>query len=217
MDTKNVAEVARDMYEYENTREELYLAFMDGARFLHARMCAVIAEASLSEDGACDPGLLDWIRADLAFALAEAPRWITGPHKPPRTRETLAVEQQRIEQHTERRNHLAHAHQHANVLSDKSAKDKAYATFGEGWNPSRWDTLWKMFEEGAIPPETPPETRRHMEGTFFGGISSAFYDIAKAYTLACERKDAEIFRLYLRDFRRSLERRMQPVNPASMH
>lgn len=209
MDTKNVAEVARDMYEYENTREELYLAFMDGARFMHTRMCAVIAEASVSEDGACDPGLLDWIRADLAFSVSEAPRWLTRPPKPPRTRADIPpgpVEDAR----------QLHAARSANVLSDKQA-DKRHPEFGEGWNPSRFDALWHAFEQRVIPEVVTPEVRRHMEGTFFGGISSAFYDIAKAYTLACERKDAELFRLYLRDFRRSLERRMQPANPSNMH
>lgn len=198
MDKRNLCDVARDLFEDETERETDYRNFLAGAAFMHGRLLWLIEEAS-HHDAGIDPAMLDWIGSDLHWALTHAPDWLTqtrpkpseGPPGMPRAR---------------------------NVLSDREARDKAYALFGQGWNPDRFEQFWRMFKDNLIPEHTPPEVVQHMKGTYLAGISTAFYDIAKIYVQAANARDPEAFRIYLRDFRRSLERVMQaPADSSKMH
>lgn len=201
MDNRNLCEIARELYEYEDSRESDYQAFVAGAAFMHDRLTWLISEATTRDDNMLDPAFLEWIDKDLKFAQQAQAQWQT------------------------RRNALAHGRESEppplpgrarNVLSDRR-NDAAYEMFGEGWNPDRFAHFWRMFERDIMQDGTPQTARDHMRTTFLAGISTAFYDIARIYVQAANARNPEAFRLYLRDFRRSLERVMQPADARNMH
>jgi hypothetical protein len=202
MDKRNLCEVARELFEHEETRDADYLAFVMGAAFMHERLTWLISEATTRDDNMLDPAFLDWIEKDLKFAQRNAARW------------------QSIQ---DERNRLMHTGEPPalpvrarNVLSDRRA-DAAYEVFGDGWNPDRFAHFWHMFERDIMGDGVPDAARAHMKGTFLAGISTAFYDIARIYVKAANAKNPEAFRIYLRDFRRSLERVTQPADARNMH
>jgi hypothetical protein len=198
MDKRNLCEVARELFEHEENREGDYMAFVMGAAFMHERLTWLISEATTRDDNMLDPSFLDWIEKDLKYAQRTGAAWesepqpVYHPEPPP-----LPVRAR-------------------NVLSDRRA-DQAYAIFGEGWNPDRFAHFWHMFERDILPDGLDSEGRSKMRATFLAGISTAFYDIARIYVKAANAKNPEAFRIYLRDFRRSLERTMQPADARNMH
>lgn len=199
MDKRNLCEIARELFEYEDSRESDYQAFVMGAAFMHERLTWLISEATTRDDNMLDPAFLDWIEKDLKFAQRVPARWET-----------------RRKPQTDMDEPPAMPGRARGVLSDRRA-DSTYALFGDGWNPDRFAHFWRMFERDIMQEGTPAEVRAHMRTTFLAGISTAFYDIARIYVQAANAKNPEAFRLYLRDFRRSLERVMQPANARDMH
>jgi hypothetical protein len=199
MDKRNLCEVARELFEYESERDDGYMCFIMGAAFMHGRLTWLISEASHRDDNLVDPGFLDWIEKDLKFAQNVRPAWQHAAAEPAHIEPPppLPVRAR-------------------NVLSDRR-DDNAYAIFGEGWNPDRFAHMWRMFERDVISDALPPEAREHIRGTFLAGIGAAFWDIARIYTKAANAKNPEAFRIYLRDFRRSLERVTQPADANKMH
>lgn len=200
MDKRNLCDIARLLFEDEENRDAAYSAFTMGAQFMHDRLTWLIGEAAQSDDGTIDPAFLDWIARDLHYAQHRAPQWETKAPEPKRPEEPpppLPVRGR-------------------NVMSDRR-DGEAYAIFGEGWNPDRFWHLWALFERDIMPNDMPIEARNHMRGTFLAGIGATFWDIARAYTKAANARNPEAFRIYLRDFRRSLERVMQPANAKDMH
>jgi hypothetical protein len=198
MDKRNLCEVARELFELEQARDSEYTCFVMGAAFMHERMTWLIDESCNTEDGQPDAQFLEWVEKDLKFAQRAAPRW----------------------QHKEQGRAVGEPPalplRGRNVLSDKREDDQ-YAVFGEGFNPDRFEHFWRMFERDIMPDSMPAASREHMKKTFLAGISTAFYDIARIYVMAANAKNPEAFRCYLRDFRRSIERSLQPVNPNNMH
>lgn len=193
MDRRNLCDIARALFEDEENRDALYRAFLAGSAFMHGRLMWLVQDATYTDDNSLDPAMLEWVAKDMEYALRAKPAWEGKENKP-------AVPPAR------------------NVLSDARVRDNLYAIFGKGWNPARFDEFWKMFQADIMDEATPPAAREHMKGTYLAGISTAFYDIAKAYVLASNAKDPEAFRLYLRDFRRSLERVTQaPKDNNHMH
>lgn len=201
MDKRNLCEVARELFEYADNRDIDYSTFVMGAAFMHERLTWLIGEAAQSEDGAVDPAFLDWIADDVRYAQRHKARW---EHKPP----ARAVVEETPP---------ALPLRGRDVLSDRRGGDPNYAIFGKGFNPDRFEHFWRMFERDILPETMPDELRQHMKKTFLAGISTAFYDIAKIYVMASNASDPESFRCYLRDFRRSIERSLQPANPNNMH
>jgi hypothetical protein len=202
MDKRNLCEIARELFEYEDSRDSDYQSFVMGAAFMHERLTWLISEATTRDDNMLDPAFLDWIEKDLRFAQKAGAAWQT------------------------RRSAMMHADAQGeppalpgrarNVLSDRR-NDSAYELFGEGWNPDRFAHFWRMFERDIMQEGTPQTARDHMRTTFLAGISTAFYDIARIYVQAANARNPEAFRLYLRDFRRSLERVTQPADAKNMH
>jgi hypothetical protein len=201
MDHRNLSEVARELFEYDDTRASDYQAFIMGAAFMHERLTWLISEASTRDDNMLDPAMLDWIERDTRHAQRNAASWKTR---------TVPPRYQTLDEPP------AMPVRARNVLSDRRA-DSAYAVFGEGWNPDRFAYMWRLFERDIMKEGTPQEVRDHMRTTFLAGISTAFYDIARIYVQAANARNPEAFRLYLRDFRRSLERVTQPANARNMH
>jgi hypothetical protein len=205
MDNRNLCEIARELFEYEDSRESDYQAFIAGASFMHERLTWLISEASTRDDNMVDPGFLDWIDKDLKFAQQAAAKWQTRQTR--RNGQALGMAEGEPPPLPGRAR---------NVLSDRR-NDAAYELFGEGWNPDRFAHFWRMFERDIMQEGTPPSARDHMRTTFLAGISTAFYDIARIYVQAANARNPEAFRLYLRDFRRSLERVTQPADARNMH
>lgn len=199
MDKRNLCEVARALFELEESRDSEYSCFVMGAAFMHERLTWLIGEAASNEDGEIDASFLDWVEKDLKFAQRVPPKWQQ------KASERVGAEPPALPLRGR------------NVLSDKRGDDGRYAVFGEGFNPDRFAHFWRMFERDIMPGDMPAELKSHMKSTFLAGISTAFYDIARIYVMAANEKDPEAFRCYLRDFRRSIERSMQPANPNNMH
>lgn len=195
MDNRSIQEVARDSFEESAARDAQYEAFVEGAMFMHTRMVAIIADASRYDDNAVDPGLLEWARADLAWGATHGPRWHTV-QAPPRRQPTPPEPVK------------APAPTTPTVRTVPKSKD---------WNPDRFDALWQLLRAEVVKPETPGEAVAHLQTTFLTGVANAFYDIARMYERAATDNNAELFRLYLRDFRRSLERRMVGADPSQLH
>ena len=191
MDNRSIQEVARENFEDCPPRDAQYEAFMEGAMFMHARMVAIIADASRYDDNAVDPGLLEWARADLAWGATHGPQWHTV-HRPPKP---------------------------ARQAPPPPPPEPVVRTVTKtkDWNPDRFDELWALFKSELIKPDTLPEVVAHMQGTFLAGIANAFYDIARVYERAASEHNGELFRLYMRDFRRSLERRMVGADTSHLH
>jgi len=200
MDKRNLAVVARDLFEDEpdRTREDHYLHYVLGAQFMFDRMHWLIGEASQSEDYTVDPGLLDWIERDVKYAIEHNPRWQTQAKPanpaPPPANQPEPMPRPR------------------NVLSDKDASAGDYSLFGEGWNPDRFATFWDQMRHDLLPDNCPQAAVDSMRATFLAGISTCFYDIAKIYVKASNAREPQLFRLYLRDFRRSLEKHIATRN-----
>ena len=199
MDQRNLANVARDMFEDDanGTRDDHYLHYVLGAQFMFERMHWLIGETAQSDDYVVDPGLLDWIERDTRYAVETAPRWRTQARAPaakPGKTEPEPMPRPR------------------NVLSDKDAGAGDYSLFGEGWNPDRFATFWDQMQRDLIPDGCPQAAVDSMRATFLAGISTCFYDIAKIYVKASNTRDPQSFRLYLRDFRRSLEKHIAARN-----
>jgi hypothetical protein len=189
MDQRNLTNVARDMFEDDanGTRDDHYLHYVLGAQFMFERMHWLIGEASKSDDYVVDPGLLDWIERDTRYAVEQPPQWRTAaPVKQARQPEPMPRPR--------------------NVLSDKDATAGDYSIFGEGWNPDRFALFWDQMQRDLIPEGCPQAAVDSMRATFLAGISTCFYDIAKVYVKAANAREPQAFRLYLRDFRRSLEK-----------
>jgi hypothetical protein len=190
MDQRNLTNVACAMFEDEphETREDHYLHFVMGAQFMFERMHWMIGEASKTDDYVVDPGLLDWVERDTRFAVEQAPQWRTEAKPVKQARQPEPMPRPR------------------NVLSDKDATADDYSLFGEGWNPDRFATFWDQMQRDLIPDGCPQAAVDSVRATFLAGISTCFYDIAKVYVKAANAREPQAFRLYLRDFRRSLEK-----------
>jgi hypothetical protein len=186
------------MFEDEphDAREDHYLHYVLGAQFMFERMHWLIGEASQSADYVVDPGLLDWIERDTRYAVEHAPRWQTPGKPAPRAKQPQPEPMPRPR----------------NVLSDKDASAGDFSLFGEGWNPDRFATFWDAMRRDLVPDGCPQAAVDSLHATFLAGISTCFYDIAKIYVRAANAREPQAFRLYLRDFRRSLEKHIATKN-----